>query len=234
VDGAYYHEISERARKAYLWYAERNGLFTGKRQSPYVRAINFELADEKDRPALAAALNNLLCQNGYKLNTGFLATPYLCEILCRYGYEDTAFRILFNEEKPGWLYEALHGCTTVTEVWDCFDENGAPSESFNHFAFGTIARWIITYAVGIRIDTIKKRVNIQPHPYKGKLDAVNVAAQTPLGTINVEWDATDGGFKIKADIPPNVEAAIMLPDGQRFEVTGGHFESDKEVSHGAL
>ncbi|EKC44834.1 protein containing Bacterial alpha-L-rhamnosidase domain protein, partial [human gut metagenome] len=39
------------------------------------------------------------------LNTGFLSTPFLCDVLAKYGYADTAYKLLLQPDAPGWLYE---------------------------------------------------------------------------------------------------------------------------------
>jgi alpha-L-rhamnosidase len=38
------------------------------------------------------------------LTTGFLGTPYLCEVLTRFGYDSVAYKLLLQDSYP-------HGCT---------------------------------------------------------------------------------------------------------------------------
>ena len=45
----------------------------------------------------------------YKLNTGFVGTPLLCNVLTEHGMTDLAYRLLLNEEYPGWLHEVKLG-----------------------------------------------------------------------------------------------------------------------------
>lgn len=47
----------------------------------------------------------MVAENGYHLNTGFLSTPFLCEVLAKYGYADTAYKLLLQDTAPSWLYE---------------------------------------------------------------------------------------------------------------------------------
>jgi alpha-L-rhamnosidase len=65
------------------------------------RAITFDLLSTEEKKQVAADLNQLVAQCGCKLNTGFLSTLDLCRVLAEYGYEDTAYRVLLNEEMPG-------------------------------------------------------------------------------------------------------------------------------------
>lgn len=39
------------------------------------------------------------------MNTGFVGTSLLCNVLTDNGMTDTAYRLLLNEEYPGWLHE---------------------------------------------------------------------------------------------------------------------------------
>ena len=43
--------------------------------------------------------------------------PHILDILCQYGYFDTAWRVLLQKECPSWLYEVEKGATT------CFRRN---------------------------------------------------------------------------------------------------------------
>ena len=60
----------------------------------------------------------MLCENDYKLATGFPSTPYLLFALSDNGYLDTAYKTLLQEPYPGWLYEGKAGGTTIWERWD--------------------------------------------------------------------------------------------------------------------
>ena len=69
----------------------------------------------------AKMLKTLFRQNRYKLNTGFVGTPLLCNVLTDNGMSDLAYQLLLNEEYPGWLYEVKLGATTVWERWNSLD-----------------------------------------------------------------------------------------------------------------
>lgn len=90
-----------------------------------------------------ADLDALVKACGNHLNTGFLTTPHLCEVLADNGYAETAYHILLQEEAPGWLYEVRKGATTVWETWDGINEAGVPKDSLNHYSYGAIAGWLI-------------------------------------------------------------------------------------------
>ena len=74
---------------------------TGKLLSQIAAA----LGRAEDAGQAASQLNAKIVEDGYHLNTGFLSTPFLCGVLCDYGYEDTAYRLLLQEEVPGVLID---------------------------------------------------------------------------------------------------------------------------------
>ena len=128
-------------------YRERR--YQSDRQCEYVRAIAFALLGEDESKAAAAALNQMVIENGCHLNTGFLSTPFLCDVLAKYGYTDTAYKLLLQPDAPGWLYEVGKGATTVWETWTGIDENGQPHESLNHYSYGAICGWLFGGVCGI-------------------------------------------------------------------------------------
>ncbi|MBM6917112.1 alpha-L-rhamnosidase, partial [Gemmiger formicilis] len=101
--------------------------------------------------AAAATLNQMVVDNGYHLNTGFLSTPFLCGALAQYGYTDTAYRLLLQPEAPGWLYEVNQGANTVWETWTGIDAEGKPHESLNHYSYGAICGWLFGGVCGIHL-----------------------------------------------------------------------------------
>ena len=70
-------------------------------------------------------------------------------MLAKYGYTDTAYKLLLQPDAPGWLYEVGKGATTVWETWTGIDENGKPHESLNHYSYGAICGWLFGGVCGI-------------------------------------------------------------------------------------
>lgn len=67
--------------------------------------LSMGLIEPEKEKRTAAELNRKCQENGYKIGTGFLTTWQLLPTLTRYGYADTAYRVLENTKQPGWLYE---------------------------------------------------------------------------------------------------------------------------------
>ncbi|MCI6850626.1 MAG: family 78 glycoside hydrolase catalytic domain, partial [Clostridiales bacterium] len=142
-DSRRYKGIAEGARNAYRYTCTQNGVITSKRQAEYVRPIAFGLLNEAESQAAADQLAKMVSDNNYHLNTGFLATPFLCRVLSDYGHTDTAYRLLLQDTAPSWLYPVKHGATTIWESWDGVREDGTVHDSLNHYAYGAISGWLM-------------------------------------------------------------------------------------------
>lgn len=204
-DAKNFEEVAEKAKEAFRYIATENGVIQSDRQAEYIRAITFDLLSENEKKTAAAKLNELVVANGYHLNTGFLSTPDLCAVLLDYGYEETATKVLLQDSMPGWLYSVKKGATTIWEVWNGIDENGAPHESLNHYSKGAIVQWLISGVCGIKVADGK--VIVAPKPLK-ELGNTKAFYDSPYGRISVEITYTNGDASIRVDVPENVAAEI--------------------------
>ena len=102
-------------------------------------------------PRTAARLVELIRERGDRLDTGFLSTPYLLDVLCDSGYPEVARTLLWQSEMPSWLYEVDRGATTIWEAWDAIAPDGEIRPmSFNHYAPGSVDDWLYRRVAGIR------------------------------------------------------------------------------------
>ena len=80
-----------------------------------------------------------------------MSTPYILDILCQYGYSETAWKVLLQEECPSWLYEIRQGATTIWENWDAVRPDGERAGcSFNHYAFGCVGDFLYRRVLGLQ------------------------------------------------------------------------------------
>ncbi|MCB0241082.1 MAG: alpha-L-rhamnosidase, partial [Anaerolineae bacterium] len=91
--------------------------------------------------------------SGYRISTGFVGTPLVCDALCEAGEYDTAYRLLMQRECPSWLYPVTMGATTIWERWDSMLPDGRVNPgkmtSFNHYALGAVADWLHRTVAGL-------------------------------------------------------------------------------------
>ena len=56
-------------------------------QTAYALVLKFGLCEEKDRQRFAGRLAEMIRENGMRMTTGFLGTPYLLHALTENGYK---------------------------------------------------------------------------------------------------------------------------------------------------
>ena len=216
-----YGELSAKVREAYNHVYTDEGIVHSDRQCDYLRPLRFDLIDHKEENA--RLLNEMIVNNDYHLNTGFLSTPFLCPVLCEYGYTETAYRLLLQETTPSWLYAVQHGATTIWENWNGIDAGN--NGSLNHYSYGAVSGWLISGVCGININ--KGKITIAPAVNK-LLKHAKASYQSPCGLIGSEWAYEGDKVKYKVSIPANTSAEVILPDGSRHNVNYGVHEFETE------
>ena len=198
--------------------------FVCKTQTEHALAIYFDLAEDKQKTA--DSLAEMVIENGNKLTTGFVGTPYLLHALSENGHADVAYNLLLQEEFPSWLYSVNQGATTIWEHWDGINAEGEmwskDMNSFNHYAYGAVADWLYGAAAGIQIDEAKpgfEHIIIKPVIDK-RLNFLEASINTKFGRVYSKW--LIDGDKIKYDFEiPNT--ATIIIDGKSQEVKKGKF-----------
>ena len=210
-----YEKILTKIRKTFKEY---------KTQTECALALYFNIAE--DKKAVAAQLDAMIKENGNRLKTGFVGTPYLLHALSQNGYAETAYELLLQESFPSWLYSVKQGATTIWEHWDGKNEKGEfwskAMNSFNHYAYGSVADWVYMEACGIHTVEDKpgfEEVLISPHP-TDKLDHLSARIDTKYGTISSKWYHFEG--KVRYEIITPVPATIII-DGKEHRVSKGTY-----------
>ncbi len=195
-----------------------------KTQTECALALYFDIAE--DKTAVAKQLSQMIKENGNRLKTGFVGTPYLLHALSQNGYSELAYDLLLQEQFPSWLYSVKQGATTVWEHWDGKNDKGEfwskDMNSFNHYAYGSVADWV--YEVGCGIRPVEespgfKEVLIAPTP-TDKLQHLCARLETRYGTVSSKWYHKDG--KIRYEISTPVPATIII-DGKEYRVAKGDY-----------
>ena len=191
-------------------------------QTEKVLTLHFDLAENPQE--LADALAEQIRACGMKLQTGLLGTPYLLHELSRYGHTETAWSLLLRREYPGWLYSVSRGATTVWEHWDGIRPDGTfwddDMNSYNHYAYGSVADWVFGVACGIRpAEPGYAVVRIAPQP-DPRLNSLCAVLDTVHGRIRSAWKYTDTGIRYEIDTP--VPSEIVL-GGKTRHVKKGRY-----------
>ncbi len=200
----------------------RNTFKDYKTQTECTLALYFDIAE--DKASVAKALNDMIRANGNRLTTGFVGTPFLLHALSQNGYTETAYDLLLQEKFPSWLYSVRQGATTIWEHWDGKNEQGdfwsKSMNSFNHYAYGSVADWVYEEACGIKPKIAGfEEVIIAPKP-TDKLDHLSAIIHTRNGKILSKWYHENG--KIRYEIETPVSATIII-DGREYIVPSGKY-----------
>src|SRR5207253_5774809 len=120
-------------------YVTPSGRLMSDTTTAYALAIEFALLPEpRQRQHAGKQLARLVRGSRYRISTGFVGTPLICDALCSIGEYEAAFRLLTQRDCPSWLYPVTMGATTIWERWDSMLPDGSinPGEmtSFNHYA----------------------------------------------------------------------------------------------------
>jgi len=182
---------------------------TCETQTEHVLAIWFGIAEDPWKTG--DALARMIREDGNRMRTGFVGTPYLLHALSRTGHTDLAYDLLLRQEYPSWLYSVSKGATTIWEHWDGIMEDGSfwskNMNSFNHYAYGSVGDWVYERAAGIRPAEpgfARVRVAPEPDPRLGFLDA---SLDTRHGKVTSRWVCFPGGairYEIQTDMPADV------------------------------
>lgn len=207
---------AELLKEIHSEYFSASGRLCIDTQTGYLTALKFGLAPDPER--IKRDLRQSFKRNGDKLETGFVGTSMLCNVLSENGMDELAYSLLLREEYPGWLFSVRHGATTIWERWDSLDENGhfSPSglNSLNHYSYGAIVEWMFRHSAGIapRLETPGFReVTLEPKPdYRlGKMDA---HFDSPVGMYRSKWEVTENyGLSLTIEIPFGGKAYLALP-----------------------
>ena len=140
-DVVHYTNSLKKIKDAFMReYTTSSGRLVSSTQTAYVLALHFDMLPENLRAQAAERLAQNVKDYGNHLTTGFLGTPYLCEVLTRFGYSDVAYALLMQESYPSWLYPVKMGATTIWERWDGIKTDSTfqtpGMNSFNHYAMG--------------------------------------------------------------------------------------------------
>jgi alpha-L-rhamnosidase len=216
ADATYYRDLSERVESAFRdEFVTPNARLVSHTQTAYTLALAFDLLDGETEQLAALHLENNVREFGH-ITTGFLGTPLISLTLTDHGMIDLAYMLLNRREYPSWLYPVTMGATTIWERWDgqkpdsTFQDPGM--NSFNHYAYGAIGKWLYQVVGGIGIDPEHpgyKHVIIHPRP-GGGLTHAEASHESMYGTISSGWKMEEDRLQMDVVIPANTTASIHI------------------------
>ena len=228
ADAEKWDALAQEIRNAFLdEYLTPSGHLAITTQTGYLLALHLGLT--RDREVMIHDLTAKLKHDRYRIACGFVGTQILLPVLFDCGLDDIAFRMLYNEEYPSWLYAVNMGATTIWERWNSVLESGELSgngmNSLNHYAYGSVCEAIYSRIVGLRADQPGwKRVTLEPH-FNWRMKWIRMRYDSPIGQFSVEWKTQNGGtVSVRATIPEAAVVEVHLPGMEPFTVGGGEYQ----------
>ena len=131
-----------------------------------------------------------------------------------------AYRLLENEEMPGWLFMPKMGATTVWESWEGTQAQGGIA-SLDHYSKGACVAWLFKTMCGIQVAG-RHRFAIAPRP-GGHFTHAGAKYQSVYGLVESRWERREGRTVYTVTVPANCAAEIRLPGGTVKTVEAGTF-----------
>lgn len=213
-DAEEYSAVAARVRRGYQALVEtrRHSLDTN-RQAKLVRPLYMKLLNDDQREYAERRLLRALEDYGWRLGTGFLSTPLILYVLADMDIE-YAFRLLENEEIPGWLSMPRNGATTIWESWEGPNAQGGVA-SLDHYSKGAVCQWLFDTMCGINVAG-ERRFVVAPRP-GGHFTRAEARYLSVCGEITSGWRREGDKTEFTVAVPANCTALVRLPDGSERE-----------------
>ncbi len=212
--------LSARAgevRKAFndSFYDAQKKQYDRNSQTANAMPVVLGLAEDSERGAVLGGLVKGIEDGRYRVTAGDVGFSYLVKALTDAEQGDLLYRMVCQEEGPGYAMQLAKGATTLTEAWDA-----DPRSSNNHCMLGHVAGWFYRGLAGIREDESApafKHFVLRPQMPEG-LEWVKAHYDSVRGRIESEWRVNGGNVEWKFTVPPNTTATVYLP-GARIATT---------------
>ena len=227
-----YSRIKKKIYDAILKeFFEENGKLKLDTQTSYVLCLFYKIY--KNKEIIINSFKERLYLDSYHIKTGFTGTPLILLTLFDNDMDEYAYRILYNEDFPGWLYAINLGATTIWERWNSLLEDGTVGgntmNSFNHYAYGSVCESIYSRIAGLRnLSPGWKKVKIKPQ-VNYRIKSMDFSYDSISGKYEIKWNITKYKFNMDIIIPYGCRALVELPDGQSFYVNDGKFNFNCKI-----
>lgn len=234
INSTYINNYMDNAQTALVWVLKL-GLYRDEAHRQYlIKKLDECIKNEG---------NALRDEPEYSLGVGFLGVNVLLPMVTEAGLNDTSFKMLFQDQVPGWMAPVRNGATTWWERWDSFDSakgfGASGMNSFNHFSYGCINEWFNEYVLGFQqVETAPgfKEFVLQPGiDTTGNLTYAKGSYDSYYGKIKSGWTAKATEITSYAcTVPANTTATLYLPvdaDNVRVRSSGAQYVGD-DVKNG--
>jgi len=209
ADAALFLNVSKNVKNSFnkKYFHPEEGSYSIGRQGANVFPLAFDMVLSEHIPAVFHSIvENVEVKNKVHFDTGMMGTPYLLEVLTKYGRPDLAYTLMDRRDFPSFGFNIEQGATTLWESW-------SGNDSHSHPMFGSVCAWFFQGLGGITPDSQFpgfKHTMIKPQIIN-ELDFVQTSYPSVHGEIRSNWELNDGDLKLTVTIPPNTSASVFVP-----------------------
>ena len=189
------------------------------RQCKQVRPLYLDLLNEEQTKFAKERLIKALDNYRWRLGTGFLSTPFILYVLEKIN-PNYAYKLLLNEEMPGWLYMAKENTGTIWEGWEGPNSQSGIA-SLNHYSKGAMVEWLFKSMLGIKIKA-SNTFEISPVIGEG-VGHASGSYNSLYGEIKVNWKKLNNKVNFEVEVPVNSKAMFIYGDVQK-ELEPGKYQ----------
>ncbi len=178
-------------------------------QAAMATALYFNIVPKDLESKVAAKLHDMIRANNDTLDFGLLGSKFMLPVLTKYGYAETAYKMVTQEEIPSWGAFIKMGYTTLPEAWTVND--ASKDASLNHVFLGDVSDWMTKAIAGIKFDDGQRgydHIVIQPH-FISDLTWAKAEYRSNKGLIKSEWKRNGNMIELTVTIPANTTATVF-------------------------
>ena len=231
-----YSELASQIKAAFCAeYYTSTGKLAVPTQTAHVMALQFGLVPEQFRTRTISDLKERLDARQIHLDTGFVGTSMLCDVLSENGLGGYAYTLLLNEDFPSWLYEVNMGATTIWERWNSVLPDGSVSDtgmnSMNHYSYGAVLGWMYRTMAGVKLREGGwgwKKAVIAPVTDE-RFAFVTCGFDSASGRYESSWKRDGEKICYQVKVPFDAEAVFVVPEGQKLCQVNGCAVYEREL-----
>ena len=182
------------------WYAPNS-------QTAQAVALWYDLVSDDRQEQVMDRLLEAIRDNDYHTSVGFLGVKPLLYQLSETGHLDLVYRMVNQEESPGWLHYVDSDRSTMGE-----NLNAAGYGTGHHPQTTNVGFWLYAYLGGIQpftgaagLDTI----DLKPG-FNTPLEFARATHRTPKGTVRSDWRKEGDNITYRITIPANMTGRLVL------------------------
>ena len=219
-----FQEYEEGVRKAYQELVTKKDFsLDTDRQAKLVRPLYFKLLNPEQEEYAKKRLIEALDHYKWRVGTGFLSTPLILYVLQDISPE-YAYRLLLNEEAPGWLFMAKNNTGSIWEGWEGeFSQAGIAS--LNHYSKGAMVEWLFSSMLGIKVKG-ENSFEISP-VLDPRIGYAKGSYLSHFGKVSVFWRFSEDQKQVHFDIdvPGNTTTEFVFGKTKKT-LTSGTYSFD--------